>query len=353
MFTATHSVARDFIVSPPPSSYMPSSASRHTIARQWELLQRLPSAGAGVTAAELCADLGVRGFSVSKRQVERDLRDLAEIFPLERNDTSTPFGWRWASGAHIGFPGMDVAQALSLKLVQATVRPLLPASLLQGIDQSFAQADRKLADLARTNALCRWQDKVRHLPAQLTLLAPNIDPVVVQAVHEALLADEQLDIGYRSMEAQAASALRLHPLALIQRGPLSFLAATAWEYADVRIYALHRMSHAQRTHEPTIPPQDFQVDAWLASGAAQFGGQKSIQLRAKVSSALERILTEALLAPGQRIRNGQLHVALFDSWELRWWILSQGDSIEVLHPKSLRRDIAAALSNAAAQYANT
>lgn len=44
--------------------------------------------------AQLPAMLTERHFQVSKRQVERDLKELAEIFPLECNDTGTPFGWR-------------------------------------------------------------------------------------------------------------------------------------------------------------------------------------------------------------------------------------------------------------------
>lgn len=301
--------------------------------------------------ARLAAMLTERHFRVSKRQVERDLKELAEIFPLECNDTGTPFGWRWTPGAAVDLPGMDVAQALSLHLVEEGLRAVLPASLSSGMEQRFRQAEHKLSGLAPHNALCRWQDKVRSLPAQLPLQAPAIDDEVLQSVHEALLADEQLDVGYLALQADAPAALRLHPLALVQRGPVSYLAATAWDYEDVRLYALHRMASARSLRLAARRAPDFDIDAWLATGAAHFGALQPIRLRARLSESLARVLKETPLADGQRISKGnRLDVQIVDSWELRWWLLSQGPAIEVLGPKALRHDTAAALREAVAQY---
>lgn len=329
---------------------MPSQASRQTIARRWELLRCLPSAGAGETAAALCQRLSGAGFSVSKRQVERDLRDLAAIFPLECNDAGTPFGWRWAGGAQLQMPGMDVSQALSLHLVASAVRPLLPASLLQVMTPRFAEAERKLAELGANNPLCRWQDKVRSVPAQRALLAPQVDEAVLLAVHQALMADEQLDIRYRGLDAEVPSDIRLHPLALVQRGPVSYLLATAWDYEDVRLYALHRMHQVTRSYEAARRPVGFQVDDWLVPGQTAASLRAPLRLRARVSPTLARILAETPLADGQSMTEGIVDATVDDDWDLRWWILSQGDGIEVLEPIGLRQEIATLLHRACAAY---
>ena len=73
---------------------MPANNTRGTVARQWELLKRLPSSGPGKSAGELHQELKDLGFEVSKRQVERDLQQLSEAFPLHCNDRSIPWGWR-------------------------------------------------------------------------------------------------------------------------------------------------------------------------------------------------------------------------------------------------------------------
>jgi hypothetical protein len=39
-----------------------------------------------------------------------------------------------------------------------------------------------------------------------------------------------------------------------------------------------------------------------------------------------------------------------DSWELRWWILGRGRSVEVIRPAALRREMALAHQEAAARY---
>ncbi|MOA60092.1 hypothetical protein D3C78_1848860 [compost metagenome] len=46
----------------------------------------------------------------------------------------------------------------------------------------------------------------------------------------------------------------------------------------------------------------------------------------------------------------RLHATVSNSWQLRWWLLSQGDGLIVEKPQSLRRHIAQTLHNAAAQY---
>mgnify|MGYP000287578086 CR=1 FL=1 len=91
---------------------MPANKKKHTLARQWELLKRLPTRGAGKTASELTQELQVAGFDVSKRQVERDLGELMDAFDLECNNASIPYGWRWLPGASSDLAGMTLADAL-------------------------------------------------------------------------------------------------------------------------------------------------------------------------------------------------------------------------------------------------
>jgi hypothetical protein len=36
----------------------------------------------------------------------------------------------------------------------------------------------------------------------------------------------------------------------------------------------------------------------------------------------------------------EITAEVFDTWQLRWWILGEGDHIEVLEPMDLRQQIA-------------
>ena len=140
---------------------MYSDSPRHTLARHWELLRLLPSHGSGRTPRDLTEALQSNGFKVSKRQVERDLLSLREIFPLECNDMSIPHGWRWAPNVQLDIPGLSLAEALSLRLARDMVSPLLPPSAVHALEPRFEMAGRKLAALESDNATARWAAKVR------------------------------------------------------------------------------------------------------------------------------------------------------------------------------------------------
>ncbi|WP_028634334.1 WYL domain-containing protein [Pseudomonas parafulva] len=77
---------------------MPSQPTRQTIARQWELLKLLPGRQPGLSCSQLQAALATVGHVTTKRTVERDLVELAALFPLQCNSRSLPYSWHWQPG---------------------------------------------------------------------------------------------------------------------------------------------------------------------------------------------------------------------------------------------------------------
>lgn len=331
---------------------MPAKPTRRTLARQWELLRLLPSAGAGKSAFELTEEINAMGFAVSKRQTERDMQELREAFDVECNDKSVPYGWKWSKNASVDLPGLTLAEALTLRMVKDAVQAQLPPAILQALEARFAQADNKLTSLTLDAAMADWPNKVRSVPANLTLLAPSLSADVLKDVQEALLANEQLEADYLAMDASAPKTMRLHPLALVNCGPVTYLVATAWDYCDVRLYALHRITRTKRLYEPLQRPADFDLDRYIAGGALQFGNGQTLRLQARVSEALARILRETALSVDQTLNDGVLTATVQDSWQLDWWLLSQGDAITVMGPKVLRDRMRGALGSALAGYLN-
>ena len=333
---------------------MPKKSHHQAIGRLLEILKRLPTRGAGISARELTDWLTDEGFEVSKRTVERDLSALAVHFQLVYNDKSVPYGWRWMSDAVTEFPALTVADAMSLHLVEDLLAPLLPAALLDSLRPRFRQARKKLDSLAKEHPNSRWLDKVRHVPPTLPLLPPKIADGVLATVQEGLLTDRQLEIAYQRPGDEEAMALRLHPLGLVQRGPVTYLVATAFTYTDVRLYAVHRITRASVQTEPAHRPDGFSLDEYIAQGALQFGDGRTIRLKARVSPWLADILTETPLTADQRLERAgeevRLTATITDSWQLRWWILSQGQGITVLEPEALRKEIGGELRKCLANY---
>ena len=334
---------------------MPKADSRQTLARQWELLKLLPTRPPGITAAELTSRLAGLGFPVTKRTVERELNDLAGLFGFTCNDKGNTYGWHWMPGASLDVPGLSLSDALSLRIVEEALRPLLPAAVLQAIEPRLQQARAKLAELAHGNARARWADKVRTVSAALPLLPPELASGVLDAVQDALLREVQMEVQYARPGERAPQAYTLHPLALVQRGPVSYLVATAFDYPDVRLYAVHRLRSVAVLEQPVRRPQGFELDAYIASGALQFGGGKPLRLRLRLTETLAALLRETPLAADQTlgtVRNGvcTLGATVHDTWQLHWWLLSHADEAVVLAPLALRRTLAARIASAADLY---
>lgn len=333
---------------------MAAASYRNSLVRQWELLKLLPSRKPGITASQLCGSLNAAGHEVSKRTVERDLAQLSQVFPLECNDKSAPYGWYWMAGYTLEVPGMALSDALTLKLVEDQMRPLLPARMLQGLESRFAQAAAKIAALEADNPSARWLAKVASVQPDMRVVPPAIDGVVLETIQQALLFDKQISCRYYSAHADITADYVLNPLGLVQRGQITYLVATAEPHEDTRLYAMHRMISAFLNDAPVSAPAAFSLKAYVENGALDFGTAEPINLKVWITSDLYRLLSETLVAEDMSMaKDGEgyvLSATVKDTWQLRWWVLSYAGSMTVLEPQSLREELKERLRRAVAMY---
>ena len=136
-----------------------------------------------------------------------------------------------------------------------------------------------------------------------------------------------------------------------------YLLATTFDYPNAYHYAVHRIQRAEISDAPAKRPKSFSLNAFLANGGGQFGSGNEIPLRAHLSDELAAILRETAISPDQKIstRAGRhtLTATVKDSWQLHFWILSQGPFITILQPASLRKEIVSKLTNSLANYTAT
>ena len=331
---------------------MPSNKTRNTLARQWELLKLLPTRGSGKSAKEIADALADAGFVVSKRQVERDLIDLQEVFGLECNDASIPYGWRWGSSP-VDLPGVNLAEALSLQIVEETLKPLLPASVLRTVQPRFDQAKNKLRALSEKTRALDWAEKVCSVAPTLPMIPAHVDESLLETVQTALLADEQITARYTPLTGELKS-YRLHPLGLAVRGAVTYLVATVAEYPDIKLFAMHRFESVERLHESSKRPANFKLDQYVLDGGLHFGRGEQIKLVAYISSVLEKRLMETPIADDQEIAPSgnrfKLTATIAKTWQLEWWILSKGAEIEIVKPLTFRAHIRSVLKKTIDQY---
>ena len=332
---------------------MPHKNKKETLIRQWQMLKLLGRQW--LKASEIASMLKDQGHEVSVRTVQRDLQEMSTIFPIQLNDKNPrDYGWRWMKGASIDIPGMDMSEALAMRLVEIHLKQMMPSSMLEALQGVFSQAKSRLEQVPKPSD---WVKKVKFVQPNQALLPPRIDENVQVGIYKALLEKRKIKGYYRVIRMEESKEYVLNPLGLILRGSVSYLVATAWDYEDPRLYAMHRFEKADVLDEECSIPEGFDLEKAISSGFADFangGDQVHLQLLCDESKAA--YLEETPLSEDQKVSSPddgwvKISATVNDTWQLRWWLLSQGAGIEVLSPINLRKEIAKELAEASGHYA--
>lgn len=319
------------------------SKHQDALLRQWFMLRQVPRYPRKITVQRLRQVLADEGYSITDRSLQRDLNELSGSFAIVCDDSEKPYGWSWQKDApSFDLPGLTAAEALTLVMAEQHMHHLLPAPMLDQLRPYFRAAREKLDADPALHRSRRWIDKVRSVPAAQPLLAPTIGAGVQDAVTDALLHERQLDIRYRHRAERTYKQARVHPLALVQRGPVLYLSCRFFDYEDVRTLPLHRIESAQAREEAARYPAQFSLDEQIEMGEWAFGSGKKIKLEAIFNADHGEHLYETPLSKNQTIEarpDGRLLVTatVADTPQLKWWLFGFGSGVKVVMPKNLQR----------------
>lgn len=334
-----------------------NTSAADTLLRQWHMLRAIPRHPRRIGVREIQASLDVEGFGVTVRTVQRDLMELSTTFPLVCDEREKPYGWSWQAKAPVfDLPNLSNHEALAFAMVEDYLRPLLPHALLDQLQPYFSIARKRMATEHGTRGSASWLGKVGIVQPTQVLIPPKVDARVQSTVTDALLDDRRLDATYRRKGERDAREYLLNPLALLQRGPVTYLLASVGIYDDVLMFALHRFLRVKVADGKARRPKGFELASFLKDGWAHYGTGKSMRLEARFTPEAAEHLTETPLSEDQKFGDDadgrvRLHATVADTPQLRWWLLGFGDAVEVLGPADLRRWFASTATSMAASYA--
>ena len=231
---------------------------------------------------------------------------------------------------------------------------LLPHATLAQLAPYFRMAGQRLNTLPKGSSYQAWTNKIRVVQPTQPLLPPRIDAKVQQMVSDALLFDRQMVIRYQKRGEDKLREYIAHPLALVQRGAITYLVATLFDYADALLLAMHRITSADILDERVRRPKDFDVDRYIAKGALGFGDGKSVKLEAIFYEPAAEHLYETPLSGDQDITpvddtHVRVTATVANTPQLEWWLMGFGDAVEVVKPVLLREGVREMVQNMAVQ----
>jgi len=333
-----------------------------TAGRRRDLIRRMLSPSVPLTARVIEQRLRAAGHDVTRRTLERDLRELLDVGEAV-GDGCKPRGFRRGASHAVSLRReLDPAEAVVFQLAEAHLRQLLPAGFNENFGALFRQARetpmRGLAASGGVSAMARWATKVRALPDGVPRVLPRIRPLIHEAVSDALLRERRLHVLYWVRYRNETTEHWVSPLGIFQLGVFTYLVVFSERNGHVFTLSLQRVWRAEVLDEPARRPPGFNLDAWIASPERQFGSKGDIDLVLLVSAVAVPPIQEAPLAHDQRLTleadgSWRLEVRLPWTPPLERWILGMGDAAEVLEPTALRDEIARRVSAAAARYRGT
>lgn len=279
-------------------------------------------------------------FAVDYRSLQRSLQDLSRQFPITADRRGTRDYWYWINpNEWLQVPGMSESAAFMLRLAEEHLGPVLPPESLRVLKPYFQKAE----GILRGTDLGLWSERVALIGRGPVLEPPPVLDDVREAACGALIQRKRLNVVYRSRRENSSREMELHPLGMVVRGGLTYIVATAWDYEDVRHYALHRMEKAELSLKRAREKGGFQLAEYLAGEAFSYpSGAGKIRLRVLFNAETGIHLAESRLSEDHRSvvwGDGRVLVeaTVEDTEELRWWLQGFGSRVEVLEPKGLRQ----------------
>ena len=314
--------------------------STETLYRHWRILDLLPAAPGSATAPALWARLKDEGFQCTKRTVERDLEVLSGHHPLVVEDSEKPFRWAFAHRApQRVLPGLTPAQAVALALAREHLGALLPKPLAESLEPLYRSAAAVMSDLGWK----RWVEATAFVPSTQQLIPAKYDTEVLFSIQKAIAENRRLSIRYRKKWDDAPVDREVSPLGVLFGGAVSYLVATDVRGEQPKQFALHRVESASVVEAGRHVPKGFKFKDYARSAEAKWLHEPNIRLVLWIDPPAAEHLRETPLSEDQTWRRlsspdvVEVTATVDDTEQLRWWLLSFGEQINVKSPRSMRK----------------
>ena len=317
--------------------------------RQWTILQRIATTR-GQTIPKLAAEL-----SVHTRTIRRDLEALQLAgFPVYDEIVNGVKLWRLdarAMGA-LARSGLTLPELAALYSSRALIECFAGTALRKDITNVFDKLEAVLSPAMKKfldrlpNAISAKQEHAKRQGSHTYEITARL--------LQAILDQRVVSMQYHSFESGRQKPYEVHPNRLIHAQGGLYLIAFVPAYAEVRTFAVERISTAKVQETTFEPITELDADPFKNSLGVYRGGT-TCQVQLRFHPQITPRVKDRTWHASQQFKDRKdgstvMTLDVTDDYALRNWILGFGRFVKVLAPAQLVRWTEDELEAARQQY---
>lgn len=334
-------------------------ARNEQLIRQHKLLQILEAYRFGRSAEELrdeiVKELGLTSLHV--RSIYRDLEALqAAGIDVDAHELQGRRVWKLGPKFRNAVKiTASATELIALSLGRDLLYPLAGTPFWQGIETFWNKLQGEIpAPVRKHYQEYRQTLYVRGMPAK----SYQKQHGMLSTLHRAIMERRVVDIEYQP-PGKDLQRRKIEPYAVVFYHSSLYILAAAHEVPEgqdrIRHLKLDRFLKADALDQWFQWPQDFDLEQHLGQGTGIFSGNKPRDFKIRITARGARWVAEDPWHPDQKIEtqpDGSILLTVKAAHELEIIprILALGSEAELLSPESSRKQLAAMLKQAAAQY---
>ena len=318
------------------------------LARQWRILRALESNRYGMTVADLAEQEGCH-----VRTIWRDLAALQDAgFPIYSEKEGQRSRWAFIEGYTHQLPvPFTVMELMSLYFYRDILRVFKDTVFFESLDALF----RKVRSALPKESLSYLErvEQTFHMGFK-----PFKDygqfKEIIRVINEAVQYLKVVEMRYYSMSSNRETTRKIDPYKVWFFNGTLYLIGWCHIHNEIRMFVLDRIKWLKATPQRFIPPDDFDLDAYMADafGVIQTEPEKVV---IRFDPSLERYLRENIWHPSQSFSketdgNILLSMEVGGLVEVMGWVLGFGRRAEVLEPAYFRRTVEEEVKALAMRY---
>jgi len=292
-------------------------------------------------------------LEVTRRTIMRDLDYLRDRMKMPIDYDKKERGY-YFSGKVEGVPLLEMraSDLLWFFVGQHFLRQAGDDELANLIRESF----QRISGLFGSKVSVSWGQLEGLLSAKTSGIG-EAELRTFRAVSDALARSRVIRFGYRKNDSSEIEQRQACPRHCAMVNGQWYLFAHDLGRDAIRTFVLSRMDGIEVTEETFVPGDAKDVPELLRKGfGVKFASGEPTKVRIRVSPEISHLIRERKWHPSQSLTTGKdgflmLEMKVNAFRELTNWICSWGPLMEVLEPKSLRKEVAETFRKAAEVYA--